>query len=59
MKPLAARLIVFLLLGGLVGVASLIKGLSESRFIYTSLGVLILAGVLLFLLGWVRESRKR
>jgi hypothetical protein len=56
------RLIVFWVVTTTVSVLALIRGLStegEPRAISPILGLLGIAGFLLFLVGWVRQSRRR
>ncbi len=56
------RLTAFWLVVVAISVLALIRGLStegEPRVVYTSLGGLGIASVLLFLVGWVRQSRRR
>jgi hypothetical protein len=56
------RLIAFWLVATAISVLSLIRGLNTEggpEPVYTTLGVLGIACFLLFLVGWVRQSRRR
>ena len=56
------RLIVFWAVVTAVSVLALIRGVSsagEPRVVYTALGLLGNASVLVFIVGWIRQSRRR
>ena len=56
------RLIVFWVIVTAVSVAALVRGLrtqGEPKVVYTTLGLLGIASLLLFLVGWIRQSRRR
>jgi hypothetical protein len=56
------RLVVFVVLTLAISVFALVRGLSsegEPRVVYTALGLVGVAGFLLLLFGWIRESRRR
>lgn len=56
------RLIVFWAVVAAVSVPALIRGLSsegESGAAYTALGLLGITSVLVFIVGWIRQSRQR
>lgn len=62
MKPLPARLIGFWVLVVALCTLALIRGLStegERRIVWAALGTLGLVSALIFLMGWVRQSRRQ
>lgn len=62
MTPLPGRLVAFMAFGVLAGAFILYRGLNaegEPRVVFTVLGALALGGVLLILLGWWRQSKRR
>jgi hypothetical protein len=62
MTPLPGRLVAFMALGVIAGAFIFYRGLNaegEPRVVYTVLGALALGGVLLILLGWWRQSKRR
>jgi hypothetical protein len=56
------RLVVFWVVVTTVSVVALVHGLrveGEPRVVYTAFGLVGLASLLLFLFGWIRQSRRR
>ncbi len=62
MTPLPGRLLGFMAFGVIAGAFILYRGLNsegEPRAVYTVLGALALGGVLLILLSWCGQSKRR
>ena len=62
MTPLPGRLIVFMVFSALAGAFSLYRGPTsdgEPRLVWTICGALVFIGVLVVLIGWRHQSKRR
>ena len=62
MTPLLGRLIAFMVFSALAGAFILYRGLTsegEPRVVWTICGALVFVGVLVILIGWRHQSKRR